>query len=250
MCKDFFPVKLFDPLDDFAWERLYRLEIQKLENTDAYAPEAAKSRFDKYTTMDDVWRRVALIYDVHDRTPSQLLELVQDAIEGESGRFRILIFYWEGQMSTVQTGKLMGRGQDFVYSNNPRGETISVADKCIEFDLKDVRMNLPDEELQRMAETSQDDFIQTIIFLDRLEKIGTLSRALSAAYFCKEEKSRVSNHIKRYLFSEKEILREGALEGLMDCKDPDILKIIKTMASRDSSAEIRAMAREIINGEC
>ena len=138
-----------DDIESMALERLYRLEIQKWETPSVYAsapaPSSGASRFARAgapspspapePTQDPSWQRFGLIYDVHDRTPEQLIAEVEQLLEGETGRFRILSYYWEGQMATPQTGKLMGRGEDFLYSRNPQGETIVCSEETIEFEL-------------------------------------------------------------------------------------------------------------------
>lgn len=145
---------LIGQLESISWQRLYRLEIQKFEAPGALAPEPAPpvpaSRFSRIgqsspastaasSAGEDApgWRRLALVYDVHDRTPEHLKKDVLGLLEGETGRFRIYVFYWEGDMLTPSTGKLMGRGEDFLYSGNPRGDTVSVAKDPIEFEIEE-----------------------------------------------------------------------------------------------------------------
>lgn len=145
---------VFDGLESVTWQRLYRLEIQKLESpvagasTHTSGPRASRFERAGRPTLtrgsrpqppheDPRWRRFALIYDVHDRSTDELMQDVLDAVEGETKRFRVRIFYWEGNMVTPEAGKLLGRGQDFLYSDNPRGETISMVEEPIEFEIKD-----------------------------------------------------------------------------------------------------------------
>lgn len=146
-------ISVGDQLESVAWERLYRLEIQKFSPPVALAPEAGPtppvSRFARSgrpsplsrrpapsRDRDPSWSRLALVYDVHDRTAEQLKEDVLGLLEGEIGRFRIFVFYWEGGMVMPRTGRLMGKGQDFLYSDNPRGDIVSVAEDPIEFEIE------------------------------------------------------------------------------------------------------------------
>jgi len=134
------PVSLEKSISDMIkgvpWERLYRLEVQrKIEKPVASAPE---SRFTQagWLRPSFYWQRVALIYDVHDKTHEQLVELVVDAVEDEAaGQLRVVAYAWEGQMMTPEAGRLMGKGEDFLYSSNPRGNTIVKFDEAIEFDI-------------------------------------------------------------------------------------------------------------------
>lgn len=135
-------------LADLSFERLYRLEIQKKQMPVASASEAPRpqSRFERVgkpsarrepTVQEDTsWTRVGLVYDVFDRSPSQLIGDAMAILEGEAGQFRILIYYWSGQMERPEPGKLMGKGDDFMYSKNPRGDIVLLADEMIEFELE------------------------------------------------------------------------------------------------------------------
>ena len=141
-------------LDTVAWERLYRLEIQKFSTPVALASEAAPaasdSRFSRVGRRGSLtvgrppagpgggprWRRFALVYDVHDRTPAQLKGDVLGLLEGETGRFRINVFYWSGDMVTPESGRLSGRGKDFIYSDSPRGDIVSRVEEPIEFEIE------------------------------------------------------------------------------------------------------------------
>ena len=62
---------------------------------------------------------------------------IRIGLEGETGEFRILVYYWDGDMARPTPGKLLGKGSDFLYSPNPRGDLILLADEMIEFELKE-----------------------------------------------------------------------------------------------------------------
>ncbi len=72
-----------------------------------------------------------------DRSPTQLIDDAMALLEGETGEFRILVYYWDGEMTRPTPGKLLGKGIDFLYSPNPRGDLILLADDMIEFELGD-----------------------------------------------------------------------------------------------------------------
>ncbi len=145
-------------LGKLKWDRLYRLEIQKFHPPAACASAAEPvSRFARAgsptapaptsTSIEPdspSWRRFGLVYDVHSLTQEQLIEAAMAVLEGESGRFRIFIYYWEGDMVTPQAGRLMGRGQDFLYSDNPQGSVIARIKEPIEFEMNDGPENTVD----------------------------------------------------------------------------------------------------------
>ena len=110
-------------LEGFTWNRLYRLEIQKLETPAASASRAAS------------WRMFALVYDVCAQTPEQLRCEVLRLLDGEAGEFRIHVLYWDGDMVTPQTVRLMGKGENFLYNTNPRGSVILRSENPIEFEI-------------------------------------------------------------------------------------------------------------------
>jgi len=135
-------------LGKLKWDRLYRLEIQKFHPPAACASAAEPvSRFARAgittTTAHETssievdetsWKRFGLVYDVHSLTQEQLIDAAMEMLEGEVGRFRIIIYYWEGDMVTPKAGRLMGRGQDFLYSENPQGSVIARIKEPIEFE--------------------------------------------------------------------------------------------------------------------
>jgi len=138
-----------DGLESISWERLYCIEVQKFSTPDVCAsePEPSNSRFSRVgkPASDQLgqgrsgWERFALIYDAHDRTPAQLQHEVLRLLEGEAGRFRLDVFYWAGEMVTPRTGRLMGRGEDFLYSDNPRGDIVLKSEESIEFEIQNGR---------------------------------------------------------------------------------------------------------------
>lgn len=138
-------------LAGLPFERLYRLEIQKKQTPAALASEPTRpqSRFARVGKQapsvdeppkpqeDPAWKRVGLVYDVFDRSPMQLIDDAMALLEGETGEFRILVYYWDGDMARPTPGKLLGKGSDFLYSPNPRGDLVLLADEMIEFELKE-----------------------------------------------------------------------------------------------------------------
>jgi len=139
-----------DKLAGLSFERLYRLEIQKKQSPGAFAseptrPQSRFARVGKHAPSvdeppkpqeDPAWSRVGLVYDVFDRSPTQLIDDAMALLEGETGEFRILVYYWDGQMERPEPGKIMGKGDDFMYSKNPRGDIVLLADQMIEFELE------------------------------------------------------------------------------------------------------------------
>lgn len=135
--------------DELTWERLYRIELQRaIPAPAACAPEpssptaqrfAANARApDESQSKDERrWETVALFYDLHDRTLPQILEEISELLEGEVGTFRVQIYYWDGRMETPTPGRLMGRGENFLYSSNPRGDTVQRMEPPTEFELGD-----------------------------------------------------------------------------------------------------------------
>ncbi len=133
-----------------SFERLYRIELERAVPAPVTsAPKPASATARRFATVTvgrrptrppaspdpPRWERVALFYDLHDRTMDQMLEEISSTLEGESGRWRIQVFYWDGRIETPVPGRLMGQGEDFLYSYNPRGDIILRMDPPIELDL-------------------------------------------------------------------------------------------------------------------
>jgi len=134
---------------DITFARLYRIEIERaLSAPAACAPEpveATARRFHSITVgrrpecppPKPSWERRALLYDLQDRTFPQILDEIEALLDGESGLWRITVYYWSGTMHTPEARRHMGSGEDFVYSPNPRGDLVLKLEPPIEMDLGD-----------------------------------------------------------------------------------------------------------------
>ena len=116
-------------------ERLYRLEVERWDVAPAASASAAPASpgvFARYApaVVDEKpardsrgeWTRVYLIAESEDRDLDDIAEEVLDLIGDEEAKWRIRIFYWEGQMHN-----------DYYHVDRKRGDTVQEAE-LIEID--------------------------------------------------------------------------------------------------------------------
>lgn len=111
-------------------ERLYRLEVERWEPPPAASasrPPQDPSGFARYAQHAEEpepqrdrpgqWVRAYLISESEDRVLDDIAEEVLDFIGSTEAKWRIRIFYWEGQMHN-----------DYYHVDRKRGETVREAD--------------------------------------------------------------------------------------------------------------------------
>ena len=128
---------------DITFERLYRIEIQRaLDAPAAYAPQSrfarvsmTRGRRPEQGPAEPDWKTVAMLYDLHDRRMPEIVAEVSELLRGAAGRHRLQIFYWSGIMRAPTATRIMGSGESFLYSPNPRGDLVLRLEPPIELDL-------------------------------------------------------------------------------------------------------------------
>lgn len=125
--------------ESISFERLYKIELERM----APATCASETRMairlrrhrPRHAKPKSIWKTVAMFYDVCSRSLDDLVQDVMLLTEGQDGKWRVQVYYWSGSIKKPQKGKYMGQGQDFLYSDNPRGDTIVKLNPPIEFEI-------------------------------------------------------------------------------------------------------------------
>lgn len=115
-----------------TFERLYRVDVERAVD----APGVLASRPPSLTIgrrpVRVSWEPVVMLYDVYNRTLPQILAEIAAMLKGATGRHRLRVFYWSGTLVKPPSLRLMGNGENFQHSPNPRGDLVIEADP-IEF---------------------------------------------------------------------------------------------------------------------
>jgi len=114
--------------------RLYRVDLERQVSTPPWGAEAhAPGSLTR--GKRPAWKREAVLRDLQERTISEIVDEIFDFLRSQNGKWRVRFFYWKGAMKKPEPIRHMGKGEHFLYDDNPRGDTIAEFHQTFDLDL-------------------------------------------------------------------------------------------------------------------